>query len=81
MWQVAGGGGRLKVDEYDIYYILKINVSSVMFTFIVTGWGGAMRAGYQQSELQERHFFCFCFCFSVSRSVNFVVLSVTPYKK
>jgi len=28
MWRVACGGRQLEVDEYDIYYILKINMSS-----------------------------------------------------
>jgi hypothetical protein len=53
------GGGRLKVDEYDIYYILKSICHSVMFIFIVPSWGGAIRAGYQQNELQERLFLFF----------------------
>jgi len=50
-----------------------------MFIFTVPSWGGAMRAGYQQNELQERHLFIYFL--AVSRSVNFVVLSATPHKK
>ena len=54
------------MDEYDIYYILKIIKSichSVMLIFIVPTWGGAIRAGYQQNinELQERLFLFFFF--------------------
>ena len=30
-----------------------------MFIFIVPSWGGAIRAGYQQNELQERLFLFF----------------------
>ena len=32
-----------------------------MFIFIVPSWGGAIRAGYQQNELQERLFILFYF--------------------
>ena len=41
--------------------------------FIVTGWLGAIRAGYQQNELQERLFLLFLFLIFA----RFVVLSTT----
>ena len=73
MWQMVCGGGRLEVDEYDIYYILKINMPFSYVHFHCTQLGGAIRAGYQQNELQERLFLFFSFLmFS-----RFVVLSAT----